>query len=142
MREAGAPPPVTPRAPWRFALAWLALGATVFFAPAITSLARKSATFDEPVYVVAGLSYLTLGDFTMKDDAPPLVAYLAGLSPWAHGLRVPGAQLGFADGLYREYPFATRLLYRSGLDADRILFWSRLAVLLPFGLLLLTTVLL
>ena len=142
MREADAPLPVTPRASWRFTLAWLAVGVTVFTAPAITSLARKSATFDEPVYVVAGLSYLTLGDFTMKDDAPPLVAYLAGLSPWVHGLRIPGGQLGFDDGLYREYPFATRLLYRSGLDADEILFWSRLAVLLPFGLLLLTTVLL
>ena len=123
-------------------LAWLALGALLFFAPAITSLTRKSATYDEPVYVVAGLSYLSLHDYTLKEDAPPLVAYLAGVSPLLHGLRIPNDRLGFSDSLGREYDFSTRVLYRSGLDADLILLWSRLAVLLPFGLLLLATVLL
>ncbi len=101
-----------------------------------------SAAYDEPVYVVAGLSYWTLDEYLMKADAPPLVAYLAGLSPWVHGLEIPGARLPFDDPLRHEYGFATRLLYRSGVDADAVLFWSRLAVLVPFGALLLATVLL
>ena len=115
-----------------------ALAVALFFGIAISSLALKSATYDEPVYVIAGLSYLSLGDFRMKDDAPPLVAYLAGLSPLVLRLEIPGGRLPFEDSLQKEYPFAARLLY--GADADRVLFWSRLAVLVPFGGLLLFTV--
>lgn len=122
-------------------LLWLIPAALVFLSIAVTSLQRKSATFDEPVYVVAGLTYLTLHDYTLKEDAPPLVGYLAGLSPWLHGLRPPRDSLDFQDSVYREYGFSRDLLYRSGFDADRILFWSRLAILVPFGLLLLATVL-
>ena len=120
-------------------LVWLLIAASLFFPAAVTSLRGESATFDEPVYLVAGLSYLTLADFTMKDDAPPLVAYLAGISPWTHGLRIPGERLGFDDSLGHEYPFASKVLYAPRVDADGILFWSRLAVLVPFGLLLLVT---
>jgi hypothetical protein len=123
-------------------LLWLIPAAILFFGPAVSSLQQKSATFDEPVYIVAGLSYWTLDDHVMKADAPPLVAYLAGLSPWMHGLVIPGGRLPFDDPLRHEYGFASRLLYRSGADADGILFWSRLALLVPFGSLLLVTVLL
>jgi hypothetical protein len=121
-------------------LLWLVPAALVFLSIAVTSLQRKSATFDEPVYVVAGLTYLTLHDYTLKEDAPPLVAYLAGLSPWLQGLRAPADSLEFQDSLYREYGFSRDLLYRSGFDADHILFWGRFAILVPFGLLLMATV--
>ncbi|UCC48613.1 MAG: glycosyltransferase family 39 protein [Gemmatimonadota bacterium] len=121
-------------------LLWLLPATLLFLSLAITSLQRKSATFDEPVYVVAGLTYLTLHDYTLKEDAPPLVGYLAGLSPGLHGLRVPGDSLYFRESLYREYGFSRDLLYSSGFDADRILTWSRVGVLVPFGLLLLATV--
>jgi hypothetical protein len=116
--------------------AWLLFACLVFFGAAATSLARESATFDEPVYVIAGLSQLTLRDFTLKEDAPPLVPQLAGLAPWALGLRIPGGRIPFDDSLAREYAYATRVLYGTA-DADRILFWSRLSLLIPFGLLLL-----
>ena len=58
------------------------------------------------------------------------------------GLGLPGAGRPFDDPLRHEYGFATRLLYRSGVDADGVLSWGRLAGLVPFGALLLVTVLL
>ncbi len=119
--------------------AWLLLACLVFFTSAATSLARESATFDEPVYVVAGLAQLTLRDFTLKEDAPPLVPHLAGLAPWWLGLRIPGGRIPFDDSLAREYAYATRVLYGSA-QADRILSGSRLALLILFGLLLLGSV--
>lgn len=119
---------------------WFVACAALFLGLATSSAWRKSATFDEPVYIIAGLSYLDVGDFTMKDDAPPLVAYLAGLSPLAHGLRIPGGALAFRDSFANEYQFAARLLYGSGVDAESILFWSRMAILVPFGMLLLFAV--
>jgi len=118
----------------------LAVASALFFGLAVTSLARKSATYDEPVYLVAGLSYWSLGELTMKEDAPPAVAYAAGLSALAHGLEIPGGRLPFSETLGTEYPFASRLLYGGPADADAVLFWARLAVLVPFGLLLLVTV--
>lgn len=118
----------------RCSILWLAACVLLFWGLSISSARRKSATYDEPVYIVAGLSYLQLGDFTMKDDAPPLIGYLAGISPLAHGLAIPGGKLDFTDSFGNEYDFARQLLY--GADADSILFWARMAILLPFSLLL------
>jgi hypothetical protein len=119
-----------------------AAGAILFFTLSVSSMRKTSATFDEPVYIVGGLSYLTFHDFTMKDDAPPLVPYLAGIRARANGLRLPGARLPFTDSYNKEYPYAQAALYAPGSPADRIVNASRLAVLIPFGLLLLATVLL
>ncbi|MDM7914090.1 MAG: glycosyltransferase family 39 protein [Candidatus Eisenbacteria bacterium] len=121
----------------RILLVSILLSGIVFLAFTVTSLQTTSATFDEPVYVVGGLASVTLHDFTMKDDAPPLVGALAGLGARAAGLTIPGSRLPFQESLGREYPYATSVLYGGAADADRVLFASRLAVLLPFGLLLL-----
>ena len=43
-------------------------------------MTRQSATYDEPVYIAAGYSYVETGDFRLKRDAPPLVATLSGLA--------------------------------------------------------------
>ncbi len=117
-------------------------GAFLFFALTITSMQRTSATFDEPVYIVGGLSFITLHDYTMKDDAPPLVPYLAGFGARTSGLLIPGGQLPFADSYDNEYQYAAAVLYAPGTSADRIVRGARLAVLIPFGLLLLATVML
>lgn len=121
-------------------LVWVAIALVAFFSLAISSMSQKSATYDEPVYVVGGLSTLTLRDYTLKEDAPPLIGYLAGLSAWMYGLEIPGGKIPFANTVGVEYPYSAALLFRSELDAREILFYSRLAVLLPFGVLLLVTV--
>ena len=43
-------------------------------------MTRQSATYDEPVYIAAGYSYVETGDFRLKQDAPPLVATLSGVA--------------------------------------------------------------
>src|SRR3954471_6441334 len=44
----------------------------------VAGMAQQSATYDEPVYIAAGYSYIETGDFRLKQDAPPLVATLSG----------------------------------------------------------------
>ncbi len=131
--KTGLPPCAVP-------LSLLLAGVLLYLGLTITSMRRTSATFDEPVYIVGGLSFITLHDYAMKDDAPPLVPYLAGLGARAGGLSIPGGRLPFTDSYDNEYPYATAVLYAPGTPADRIVRSARLAVLLPFALLLLATV--
>src|SRR5881396_2119106 len=49
-----------------------------FVLQCLAGMTEQSATYDEPVYIVAGYSYLETGDFRLKQDAPPLVATLGG----------------------------------------------------------------
>lgn len=49
-----------------------------FVLQCLAGMTQQSATYDEPVYIVAGYSYIETGDFRLKQDAPPLVATLAG----------------------------------------------------------------
>src|SRR3954471_860702 len=51
-----------------------------FVAQCLSSMRQQSATYDEPVYIAAGYSYVETGDFRLKQDAPPLVATLSGLA--------------------------------------------------------------
>ena len=116
-------------------LPWL-----VFAALAGSALRQTSATYDEPVYIVAGVSYLTTGRFVMKDDAPPLVSYLAGAAAMAAGIRLPKDELPFDDSLGVEYSFAAYVLFHDAARGDRALDLARAAVLLPFSLLLFAAV--
>lgn len=79
-------------------------------------MARQSATYDEPVYIAAGYSYIETGDFRLKRDAPPLVGTLAGVA-----LRI-GSYLGnpilfdAASPLWSsstEYQFAQQFFARA-----------------------------
>src|SRR5208283_6228480 len=52
----------------------------------------KSAVYDEPGDIAAGLSYLQTGEVRANPQHPPLLKELAGGSLWLAGIRLPGAQ--------------------------------------------------
>ena len=95
-------------------------------------MVQQSATYDEPVYIAAGYSYIETGDFRLKQDAPPLVATLSGAA-----LRVGtyfGNQITF-DASSRlwssstEYRFGQEFLARSN-DRRRTLQIARIPMVL------------
>src|ERR1700704_3800346 len=51
-----------------------------FLLQCLAGMTQQSATYDEPVYIAAGYSYIETGDFRLKQDAPPLVATLSGVA--------------------------------------------------------------
>jgi hypothetical protein len=114
--------------PW---LAWLPLtalviGAAGFLALGIGEAWSDAPTFDEPVYVAAGLAAVLHHDLTLNDEHPPVPKVLAALpvllahpvipanGPWA-GNDERGYSARFIDaqmsaGIMRRVMFAARLV--------------------------------
>ena len=117
--------PVPP--PWT-ALYRLAAAALLLAGPAlsVSSMTLKSATFDEPINLMHGIQALRAGDATAPVDYPPLSRWMAAAAVELSGAPVhypPGA-MPWTPGIQPQA--AQRLLYLEN-DADRLLFWGRLA---------------
>ena len=92
---------------------------------AITSMRRKSATFDELSHLPAGYSYVSLGDFHHNPAHPPLVKLLSGLMVSTANPKLDTANWKTDN----EWVFGAKFLYQWN-DADQLLFRGRLAVVL------------
>jgi hypothetical protein len=113
--------------PWGVAAMLLVLLA--MFGLMVGSAWNDSATYDEVSHIGAGFAYITQGHYRINAEAPlPLKA----LSAWFAELAV-----------HPDFPAETRamrqnnsseqgrlFLYESGNDADRIIFWARMPLML------------
>lgn len=73
----------------RFHLIIVVLG-ILFFIQGYLSQNSKSLTWDEPVFLASGYTYLTRNDFRLNPEAPPLMQQLAALPLLFLDLNVPG----------------------------------------------------
>jgi len=87
---------------------------------------RLSATSDEPLHLAAGYSYWQTRDFRMNPEHPPLAKLVATLPLLALHPRIDTSDSSWKRGI--QDAFAFKFLY--GNDADRLLFWSRAAMVL------------
>ena len=84
---------------------WLALSlALAFLAQGWLGSLGKSLTFDEPIYIAAGYTYLTTGEFEMNTSHPPLMQDLAALPLLFMDLKLPGP----SDPDWRAVPLPIR----------------------------------
>src|SRR5207248_5100608 len=97
----------------------------IFCLQALLAVPRLSATSDEAVHLAAGYSYWQTRDFRMNPEHPPLAKLIAALPvQFLH----PKFDTGGNDWKTADqYPFGFRFLYAN--DADRLLFWSRSAMI-------------
>ena len=120
-----------PVRPWVVGLV-LAAFALTFASLSFYSASRKSATFDEPLHLVAGYAALAHGDYRVDPTHPPFARLWATL-PWL-GLDVPGLDRTPIDRaspsrwLPQGVAFASRFLYADR-GADRLLQAGRSMVL-------------
>lgn len=108
-------------------LALVAGALLVFLVLAVTSSRRKSSTFDEGAHIPAAYTYVALGDFRMNPEHPPLVKLLSGLP-----LRFLHPKMDTEDPDWKagkQWEFAVKFLYEWN-DADRLIFWARVPVML------------
>ena len=81
----------------RYELYLLGIVLAAFFALTWMSLAQKSVTVDEFVYVPAGLSHLRTGDFRLEAMNPPLLRMLAALPLAMSEVKLP-LEMGWKSG--------------------------------------------
>src|SRR5262245_36979241 len=104
-----------------------------FCLQALLTLPQLSATNDEAVHLAAGYSYWQTRDFRMNEEHPPLAKLIAALPLLFLGPKLDTTHDTWKTG--SQYQFGFDFLYQN--DADRLLFWSRTAmvVLSAIGLL-------
>src|SRR5262245_60736355 len=102
----------------------LAVILAAFCLQALFALPRLSATTDEPVHLAAGFSYWQTRDFRMNQEHPPLAKLIAALPLLFIHPKFNTNNNDWERGA--EYPFGFTFLYQN--DADRLLFWSRTAM--------------
>jgi 4-amino-4-deoxy-L-arabinose transferase-like glycosyltransferase len=110
----------------QIALLFITAFLLLFFLQGWFFIRANSQTVDEAAHLAAGYSYLVTGDFRLDSEHPPLLKAFQAL-PLLLFLRLPfnpDPQLWLekdAFGIGYEW------LYKSGVSADRLLFFSRLA---------------
>src|SRR5213594_5220244 len=105
---------------------WAAIGLICLFCvQALLALARLSATRDEPVHLSAGYSYWQTLDFRLNPEHPPLAKLVAALPLLVLKPNLDTSSIDWTEA--SEYPFGFAFLY--GNDADRLLFWGRVPMI-------------
>jgi len=103
---------------------------------------NDSAIFDETAHIGAAYSYVTQREMRLNPEHPPLIKDLAGLPLLFMNLNFDTARPFWTGELPRkwdegQWAAGRHLLYEAGNDPDRIIFWSRLPIVilsLIFGL--------
>lgn len=102
----------------------------VFFV-SVLSMRDDSATMDEVAHLPAGYSYLTQQDMRLNPEHPPLIKDLAGLPLlFIKKINFPSQISSWQEDINGQWNFGFHFLYRSENPADKMIFWSRIPMIL------------
>ncbi|MBI3046632.1 MAG: glycosyltransferase family 39 protein [Candidatus Harrisonbacteria bacterium] len=104
-----------------FILFLLIIAAALFL---FNAAAGDSAIFDETAHIVAGYTYVRHLDYRFNPEHPPLVKMLAGLPLLFQNINFDTSK-GYWNGSNEQWWAGNEFLYKSGNDADKIIFWAR-----------------
>lgn len=90
----------------------------------LNAAAGDSAIFDETAHIVAGYTYLKHLDYRFNPEHPPFVKMLAGIPLLFQKLNFPLNET-YWNGTNEQWAAGNQLLYESGNNADKIIFWAR-----------------
>ncbi|HEB01515.1 MAG TPA: glycosyltransferase family 39 protein, partial [Candidatus Portnoybacteria bacterium] len=100
------------------------------FCLAVGSMRDDSAIMDEVAHTPAGYSYLTQKDARLNPEHPPLIKDLSAIPLLFMDLNFPSEHKAWQEDVNGQWSFGFYFLYQSGNDADQILFWSRIPMIL------------
>jgi hypothetical protein len=89
-----------------------------------------SAIFDETAHIPAGYSYLTMHDMRLNPEHPPLLKDLAALPLLFMDLGFDTTQKFWTTDVNGQWEAGHNLFWKMGNDADQIIFWSRVPIVL------------
>lgn len=103
----------------------------IMFILMLGSVWNDSGTFDEVAHIPAGYSYLTQLDYRLNPEHPPLVKILSAASAWIFSHpNFPTDISAWTEDVNGQWVVGNIFLYEMRNDADSILFWSRIPILL------------
>ena len=123
---------ITPLARFGKKWHWFLAGAmlALMFGLSVTSMATESAIVDEVAHIPSAYSYLHYGDYRLNPEHPPLMKDLAGLPLQFMNLKFPDDQPAWTTDVNGQWESGWNFIYHIGNNAQDILFWSRLPILL------------
>ncbi len=101
----------------------------------ILNAKNDSAIFDETAHIGAAYSYVTQREIRLNPEHPPLIKDLAGIPLAFMNLNFDTAKSFWTGDLEKkwdegQWAAGRHLLYEAGNNADKIIFWSRLPIIL------------
>lgn len=97
----------------------------------MVSMLFDSAIMDELAHIPAGYSYISQLDYRLNPEHPPLAKALAGLSARIFmNPTFPTNTEHWQTAVNHQWDMGSLFLYQSGNDADQLIFWSRLPLVL------------
>jgi len=115
----------------RTAAILLAVLTAAFLVQSHSASLGKSPVWDEPGHIGAGLTYVSTGQILINPQHPPLLKEISGLFQRLGGVRLPAdyqALLSAKGVLTPDRAVGNAVLANSG--PDKVLFWSRLPLIL------------
>lgn len=113
-------------------LVTLSLFGVIFFLLTFTSSLQKSPTFDEPMHLFAGYSYLKWGDFRANPEHPPLAKMLAALPLLVLNLKDPRPENPHWNSIPYEggsgWALAQKMVFQDN-DAETLFLYARLPMI-------------
>ncbi len=103
---------------------------------AFFSMRNDSAIMDEVAHLPAGYAYIVKQDMRLNPEHPPLIKDLSGLSVWLWSkiskkpINWPKNLPAWEKDINGQWDFGFNLMYDSHNDADKMLFWGRMPMLL------------
>ncbi len=111
---------------------------------AILSMRDESAIMDEVAHIPAGYSYLSQKDMRLNPEHPPLLKDLSAIpllfikarldsqggADARQGINFPDEIEAWQDKVNGQWDFGFKFLYQSNNNADKIIFWSRIPMIL------------
>jgi 4-amino-4-deoxy-L-arabinose transferase-like glycosyltransferase len=102
----------------------------LMFGLGLGSMMGNSAIVDEVAHIPAGYSYLHYGDYRLNPEHPPLMKDLAALPLQFMNLKFPDNEPAWTTDVNGQWESGWNFIYHIGNNADAILFWARLPILL------------
>ena len=100
------------------------------FAMGLFSLIGDSGTTDEVAHVPAGYSYVKYFDYRLNPEHPPLLKAVSSLPLLFLDLNFPEDLAAWKDDVNGQWETGWKFLYHYDNDADQMLIWNRIPILL------------
>jgi len=103
---------------------------------AVFSMRNDSLTMDELAHLPAGYSYLIKKDMRLNPEHPPLIKDLAALPLlFIKGISFPDNIKAWQEDINGQWDFGHYFLYETGNPTEKMIFWSRIPMVLVLLLL-------